>query len=259
MWEHSNMCDHDSNPVPCGFTFPTHSCAAGDVRAGKEMAWKQSNWEVVRSCVIVIGRGEQSKTREMKGKAASTPAAGIHLSILPWSWGSIPLPYSGFILKVTQRLSGIRKKCPLFLCLSELTPIGLLFTTHCIGDLVSLCRSLWWQKWGDSPGAPVIPMLVPDLTRLFTPESVTSVLSGVHICWRGCLCQEALLLILKAKLCSLCHTVWMLFSLNCLRIMKVSISCLDLCCFRRLTVSCFLVLLCPITHVPWQQIWWVPA
>jgi len=52
-------------------------------------------------------------------------------------------------------------------------PIRLLFTTRCICDLVSLCRDFWWQKAGDSPGPPVVPRCMADLTCFFTPESVT--------------------------------------------------------------------------------------
>lgn len=153
--------------VPCGFPFPTPTCAAGDVRVGKEMAWKQLHLEVVRSCVIAIGRGEQRENRERKWNETSTLAAGIHLSILHWSWGSVLYPALVWFWRSLSTHLGSGKSVPHSCVLSEVTPIGLLFTTHCNSELVSPCRNLWWQKWGDSPGAPVIPRLVSDLMCLF--------------------------------------------------------------------------------------------
>lgn len=108
-------------------------------------------------------------------------------SICPsWSWVSFPLPCSSLILKVTQDPSGIRKKCPPFLCFVW-------------GDAhqVAFHHSLYWwpgfsvqelliAKGAESPGTPVVPRFVSDLMCLFTPESVTSLLTCTSV--RGAAC-----------------------------------------------------------------------
>lgn len=85
---------------------------------------------------------------------------------------------------------GSGKSVPHSCVLFEVMLIRLLFTIHCIGDLVSpageTCRNLWLQKGVESPGTPVVPRFVSDLMCLFTPESVTSVLTCASV--RGAAC-----------------------------------------------------------------------